>query len=73
MFGRRGQIHIIHDDREAFASRLQRYRFNLNHLTLPEIKDFNALGDRFCFKEKAKRCYIKTGPPEVARPVSWSG
>jgi hypothetical protein len=50
MFGRRGQIHIIHDDREAFASRLQRYRFNLNHLTLPEIKDFNALGDRFCFK-----------------------
>jgi hypothetical protein len=34
---------------------LQRYRLNLNHLTLPEIKDFNALGDRFCFREKAKR------------------
>jgi len=35
--------------------KIQRYRLNLNHLTLPEIKDFNALGDRFCFRQKAKR------------------
>ena len=34
---------------------LQRYRLNLTHLTLPEIKDFNALGDRSCVREKAKR------------------
>jgi hypothetical protein len=34
---------------------LERYRLNLNQLTLPEIKDFNALADRFCFTKKAKR------------------
>jgi len=29
---------------------LGRFAFNLHHLTLPEIKDFNALGDNRCFK-----------------------
>ena len=33
---------------------LKRYAKNLNHLTLPEIKDFNALGDESCLKANAK-------------------
>ncbi len=34
---------------------LEHFDLNLNHLTLPEIKDFNALGDEQCFKFKSKR------------------
>jgi transposase len=40
---------------EASFAALQRCRLNLNHLTLPENKDFTALGDRLCFREKSKR------------------
>jgi hypothetical protein len=46
-------------------SRIERYRLNLNHLTLPEIKDFNVLGDRFCFREKGKRA------KGMAHPSVW--
>ncbi len=34
---------------------LKRYAKNLNHLTLPEIKDFNALSDALCFIYFVKR------------------
>ncbi|PIE16798.1 MAG: hypothetical protein CSA68_01230 [Rhodobacterales bacterium] len=34
---------------------LKRYAKNLNHLTLPEIKDFNALSDALCFRYFVKR------------------
>ena len=34
---------------------LERYAKNLNHLTLPEIKDFNALGDTRCVRYFVKR------------------
>jgi hypothetical protein len=40
---------------------LQRCRLNLKHLTLPEIKYFKALGDRFCFRVKAKHFGEKGG------------
>jgi len=46
---------------------IQRYRLNLNHLTLPEIKYFNALGDRFCFRAKAKR-FSRHGRPQPCAP-----
>ncbi len=36
-------IHVAHFD------------LNLNHLTLPEIIGFNALGDESCFELKSKR------------------
>ena len=39
----------------ARAADLQRFAKNLNHQTLPEIIDFNALGDAFRFKYFAKR------------------
>jgi len=45
----------------ALDTKLQRYRLNLKHLTLPEIKDFNALGYRFCFREKAKCFKARSG------------
>lgn len=32
---------------------LKHSALNLNHLSLPEIKDFNAIGDKRCFREKA--------------------
>jgi hypothetical protein len=34
---------------------LKRFALNLNHLTLPEIKDFNVLDDVKCFRLNAKR------------------
>ncbi len=34
---------------------IEHFDLNLNHLTLPEIIDFNALGDEQCFKLKPKR------------------
>ncbi|MEL7049357.1 MAG: hypothetical protein AAFO75_10425, partial [Pseudomonadota bacterium] len=34
---------------------LKQFALNLNHLTLPEIIDFNALGDAPCIKLNAKR------------------
>ncbi len=34
---------------------LKQFDLNLKHLTLPEIIDFNALGDEQCFKLKSKR------------------
>ncbi|PIE12970.1 MAG: hypothetical protein CSA68_12080 [Rhodobacterales bacterium] len=34
---------------------IERYAKNLNYLTLPEIKDFNALGDTLCIKYFVKR------------------
>ena len=35
---------------------LKRFAKYLNHLTLPEIIDFNALNDAQCLKFFAKRC-----------------
>ena len=44
---------------EAAARRprraLERCAKNLNHVTLPEIKDFNALHDARCFRYFVKR------------------
>ena len=40
---------------------LKRFALNLNHLTLPEIKDFNALSDTLCIKLTAKRYSLIAG------------
>jgi hypothetical protein len=42
---------------------LERYAKNLNHLTLPEIKDFNALDDNPCLKYFVKRYRSLAGVP----------
>jgi len=42
---------------------LERYAKNLNHLTLPEIKDFNALGDTRCVRYFVKRFNAKVPIP----------
>ncbi len=41
--------------RQIVVAPLKHFDFNLKHLKLPEIKDFNALGDMWCFKVKSKR------------------
>ena len=41
--------------REDGIFHIMRFALNLNHLTLPEIKDFNALSDALCIKLNAKR------------------
>jgi hypothetical protein len=42
-------------DRPAVFWKLKRFALNLNHPTLPEIKDFNVLDDVKCFRLNAKR------------------
>ena len=46
-------------------TKLKRFAKYLNHLTLPEIIDFNALNDAQCLKFFAKRCIAKYGKPEI--------
>ena len=45
--------------------RLKRFSLNLNHLTLPEIKYFNALGDSRCPKLNANRSNVPLPPFRV--------
>ncbi len=40
---------------DAEIKGLKRFALNLNHLTLPKIINFNALGDESCLKLKSKR------------------
>jgi hypothetical protein len=46
------------------AQCLTRFALNLNHLTLPEIKDFNALGESRCLKSNAKRSSWRNRMPD---------
>ncbi len=41
--------------REDSIFHRKRFALNLFHLTLPEIRDFNALSDALCIKLNAKR------------------
>jgi hypothetical protein len=41
--------------RRTVLGHLKHFALNLNHPTLPEIKDFNALDNTWCFKLNAKR------------------
>ncbi len=43
------------DMRNKFPASLKRFALKPPYKSLPEIKDFNALCDRPCFKSKAKR------------------
>ena len=40
----------------CFYAALEHFRKNLNHPTLPEVRDFNALGDPTCIRYFEKCC-----------------
>ncbi len=68
------RIDMEHDAVVSFGRSLEQKSANLNHLTLPEIKDFNALSDALCCRLNGfrsnpapsyQRCTLPMGAPRL--------